>query len=114
MLLPVSMYARCPSCAALALVWLLGAVGCEGPDAATPGLEPPKPRDGGSTDGEGTGGKQPGNMPPPGRADAGPPPAMSPGGAGGMSGSVGGSTAPGQMPGMMEPAPTDEDAGSEL
>ena len=112
MLAPVSMYARCLTGSALALLGLLAALGCDGPNTSSPGLEPPSGRDAGADDKGGDGPSDPGNNPP-GNIDAGarPPPTGSP--SGGMSGSAGTTASPGMMPPTTSPPPLDEDAGTE-
>jgi len=104
MLSGVSMYALARRTAAMALsLWLIG---CDEPQAATPGLEPPSRRDGGPAAAPGSGMSPddgPGSA-----ADGG---LNMPGASGGSSGSASGSGA------MMQPpvvTPGDEsDAGSE-
>ena len=115
MLPAMSLYAQCRGWAAAAL-WLLLAGACEGPQDASPGLEPPNGRDGGGDDAFGNADSP--AIQEPGRAamDAGvgAPGAVQPpltAGAAGMSSSAGNG---GMMtpPNMMGP-PDEADAGTE-
>lgn len=113
MLAPLSMYARCLTGSALALLASLAAFGCDGPNVSSPGLEPPSGRDAGPDDkgGAGASDPEPGTKPP-GHIDAGERPPPTGGPSGGMSGSDG-PTAPGMMMPTMNPPPMDDDAGTE-